>query len=328
MGVRLDDGRQVAFDVKDYAAVDHGYAATIHKAQGVTVDRTHVLATSGMDRHAAYVALSRHRDGVQLHYGRDDFASDAKLAEVLARDRAKDMAADYLAEPDAAVRAFADRREIRLPERVREIVRTVEIRAKSMFAGFRPKAREAERHDAVPESTSRPDRDVAIRRYARATLDAAEMQRKGLPVLPHQLTAMDRAAEALDRIRDHGTEDLVSAFQRDGTLIHDAAAGDTRGVVRAMAEEARVRADPTLRAHRFLERWRELEMGGSGERSAAQAEMIYDLRHDPAMRDELERHAPELGLDRDRLLAAEQMRQRQIEMQRVRERDQDRGFSR
>ena len=55
-----------------YAAVDHGYAATIHKSQGVTVDRTHVLATPGMDRHAAYVALSRHRDGVQLHYGHDD----------------------------------------------------------------------------------------------------------------------------------------------------------------------------------------------------------------------------------------------------------------
>ena len=93
MGVRLDDGRQVGFDVKDYAAVDHGYAATIHKSQGVTVDRVDVLATPGLDRHAAYVALSRHRDGVQLHYGRDDFASDAKLAAVLSRDRAKDMAA-------------------------------------------------------------------------------------------------------------------------------------------------------------------------------------------------------------------------------------------
>ena len=65
--VRLDDGRRVAFDLKAYADVDHGYAATIHKAQGVTVDRAHVLASSGLDRHAAYVALTRHRDGVALH---------------------------------------------------------------------------------------------------------------------------------------------------------------------------------------------------------------------------------------------------------------------
>ncbi len=33
----LDDGRAVAFDLKDYAYVDLGYAATVHKAQGMTV---------------------------------------------------------------------------------------------------------------------------------------------------------------------------------------------------------------------------------------------------------------------------------------------------
>ena len=74
MQVRLDSGRTIAFELKDYAHLDHGYAATIHKAQGVTVDRVHVLATPGLDRHAAYVALSRHREAVALHYGRDDFA--------------------------------------------------------------------------------------------------------------------------------------------------------------------------------------------------------------------------------------------------------------
>src|SRR3546814_3500057 len=51
MAVKLDDGRSVAFDLKDYAHVDHGYAATIHKSQGVTVDRAHVLANPGLDRH-------------------------------------------------------------------------------------------------------------------------------------------------------------------------------------------------------------------------------------------------------------------------------------
>ena len=31
MAVLLDDGRSIAFDLKDYANIDHGYAATIHK---------------------------------------------------------------------------------------------------------------------------------------------------------------------------------------------------------------------------------------------------------------------------------------------------------
>src|SRR3546814_13808282 len=103
MAVKLYDGRSVAFDLKDYAHVDHGYAATIHKSQGVTVDRAHVLATHGMDRHSAYVALSRHRDGVQLHYGRDDFGDDRRLFRPLSRERATDMASASGRDPAADI---------------------------------------------------------------------------------------------------------------------------------------------------------------------------------------------------------------------------------
>jgi Ti-type conjugative transfer relaxase TraA len=95
MSVMLDSGSSVAFDIKDYAHVDHGYAATVHKAQGVTVDRVHVLATPGLDRHASYVALSRHREAVRLHYGQDDFEDRGKLVRALSRERGKDMASDY-----------------------------------------------------------------------------------------------------------------------------------------------------------------------------------------------------------------------------------------
>jgi Ti-type conjugative transfer relaxase TraA len=121
MAVRTDDGRSVAFDLKDYAQIDHGYAATFHKSQGVTVDQAHILATPGMDRHSAYVGLTRHRDGVQVHYGRDDFADQSKLVRTLSRERAKDMASDYPL-PDAPVRAFAERREFRFGEVARDMV--------------------------------------------------------------------------------------------------------------------------------------------------------------------------------------------------------------
>ena len=45
----------------------------MHKAQGATVDHSFVLATPGMDRHLAYVGMTRHREGVELFAGRDDF---------------------------------------------------------------------------------------------------------------------------------------------------------------------------------------------------------------------------------------------------------------
>lgn len=95
LAVRLDDGRRVSVDLKSYAHVDHGYAATVHKTQGMTVDRTYVLATPGLDAHATYVAMSRHRDGTAVHYGRDDFADEGQLRRTLARERPKDMALDY-----------------------------------------------------------------------------------------------------------------------------------------------------------------------------------------------------------------------------------------
>jgi len=127
MAVTLDDGRAIAFDLKDYAQLDHGYAATIHKAQGVTVDRGHLLATPGLDRHAAYVALSRHRDHVDLHYVRDDFADQSKLVRTLSRERSKDMASDYTQD-------FVDRRQIRLPQPLVE--RAMPTRARDPFAGL------------------------------------------------------------------------------------------------------------------------------------------------------------------------------------------------
>ncbi len=114
--VRLDgqdkgSGREVTFYTRDYAHIDHGYAATVHKAQGVTVDRAHVLATPHMDRHAVYVGLTRHRDGVELHYAREDFTDQARLARVLSRERAKDTSLDYPdRDGDDLVRRYAERR--------------------------------------------------------------------------------------------------------------------------------------------------------------------------------------------------------------------------
>ena len=107
--VRLDGasgagtGRAVVFELADYADIDHGYAATVHKTQGVTVDEAHVLATSGMDRHLTYVALSRHRHAARLHWAEDQFDTPERLRDRLGRERAKDTTLDYdEADPVAA----------------------------------------------------------------------------------------------------------------------------------------------------------------------------------------------------------------------------------
>jgi len=103
--VRLDgdDARRVVVDSKQYPHLEHGYAATIHKTQGTTVDRVFVLATPHFDRHSTYVALSRHRESVTAFYGQDDFTprwskatAEDNFMSTLSRERPKELAHDYL----------------------------------------------------------------------------------------------------------------------------------------------------------------------------------------------------------------------------------------
>ena len=61
-----DKDRLVHFNPQDFRSFDHGYAVTIHKSQGATVDQSYVLASRSMDRHLAYVAMTRHRDDMRL----------------------------------------------------------------------------------------------------------------------------------------------------------------------------------------------------------------------------------------------------------------------
>lgn len=74
-------GGSVSVPMGDYQAIDHGYATTIHKNQGATVDRSYVMASGTMDRHLTYVAMTRHRDGVQLYAAQDEFTNAGRLVE-------------------------------------------------------------------------------------------------------------------------------------------------------------------------------------------------------------------------------------------------------
>ncbi len=233
--------------------VDHGYAATFHKAQGVTVDREHVLATPGMDRHAAYVALSRHRDGVDLHYGRDDFADLDQLARTLSRERAKDMASDYAV-------GFAAR-----------------------HGWDRPESGVAEPERASAEE-QRTEARAAFQRHARAVaalfqaqeggMTLADLDRKGL--LTDKAEELRQARQGLDAFDPHYSRDVEHAYRADPALAYEAAGGNIRRAVQAMRLEGELRRDAPARADRFVERWTSL---GAQRKAAYRAGDIRGERH-------------------------------------------------
>ena len=92
--VKLDSGREIAVDSNHYNEISHGYAMTIHKSQGVTVDQSRVLMSAGWDRHLAYVAMSRHKEDLTVYYGRDSFAKRS-VNEVIDQARIQESAIDF-----------------------------------------------------------------------------------------------------------------------------------------------------------------------------------------------------------------------------------------
>jgi hypothetical protein len=307
LAVRLDgaERRQVQFDLKDYAQIEHGYAATIHKSQGVTVDHAHLLASDGVDRHAAYVGMSRHRETLALHYGADDFKDRDQLTRTLGRERAKDTTLDYSD-------AFAERRglgqsDIIVPQGALQPAE----RAPSRFSGFKPRAAPAAARtpSAAPAAAlQRREIPEGIRGYARAFADMERMRDGGLPILPHQDLALKRAEKTLTDASPETAQDLQSVLSRQRGLAGRVdQPGGMDAIGKALAQENQVRLDPQLRAERFVERWaglkaRHAELGGWHQADARRKvegrmkALAKGLGRDPQVESLLSGRRKELGL--------------------------------
>ena len=117
-----EDGRSVSFrhdEIRDWYGnirLDHGYALTITSAQGLTVDRTFLLADARPSRETIYPAATRHREALDIYVNRAPLALDIAdrradddqeaavtdteireyLAERWSRSQPKEAALDYM----------------------------------------------------------------------------------------------------------------------------------------------------------------------------------------------------------------------------------------
>ena len=128
--VMTDEGNTVEFDTHKYKDIDHGFAVTCHKSQGVTIDQAYVLANENMsDRQWIYVAASRTRFKTKIfaieqdvsesladireqngyHTKQDERALQlGSLGKRMSADGAKDTSQDYAAQEAAAIAGPAD----------------------------------------------------------------------------------------------------------------------------------------------------------------------------------------------------------------------------
>jgi ATP-dependent exoDNAse (exonuclease V) alpha subunit len=132
---RLSDGARAVFD-GDYVRehITHGYAVTVHAAQGVTADTTHAVLGENTARAALYVAMTRGREANHVYlYERSAEASeysDAGPNGLHVLRRASGRAAAQLfrhiiatdARPRTAHELAAETGPERLPTRVAELL--------------------------------------------------------------------------------------------------------------------------------------------------------------------------------------------------------------
>jgi Ti-type conjugative transfer relaxase TraA len=255
--VRLDTakgpglGRAVEVSTADYAAVDHGYATTIHKAQGATVDRAYVLASKSMDRHLTYVSMTRHRDGVALYAGRDEFSDMDALAGRLSRAQLKETTLDY---DQAAREIYAQRRGMdHAPES--EIIIPPAMRARQAPERVAPQHEQDQVRPAQARDATTLERATALRQDAMRSasmLDGLE----GKSSLADRF-AERRAVAALEAKLPELAERLAKASE---TLREIGARGLEKDIEKALRERVpRDRVAPVQKAQEAPERERTVE---------------------------------------------------------------------
>jgi len=94
----LLDGKKkkvVRFEPKRYKKFTYGYAVTVHRAQGVTINHAFVLALGRWTKNLCYVAMTRHRHTAHLYGNKETHQSLEGLKKDLSRWGIKDSVLDY-----------------------------------------------------------------------------------------------------------------------------------------------------------------------------------------------------------------------------------------
>lgn len=95
MKVQLDSGESLIIP-KEYKLLDYAYALTVHKSQGMTAKKVRVLIDSKYwDRNLSFVAMTRHKESLNLYADKENHPTDQELKRTLSRRTLKDNVIDW-----------------------------------------------------------------------------------------------------------------------------------------------------------------------------------------------------------------------------------------
>ncbi|SEF14902.1 Ti-type conjugative transfer relaxase TraA [Rhizobiales bacterium GAS191] len=100
ISARLDapagrEGRRVDWSASEFTGFRHGYAGTIYKGQGKTLDHTYLLHTRHWRAASSYVALTRQRESVKVFVAVETARDIRQLARQIGRSEIKSASIAY-----------------------------------------------------------------------------------------------------------------------------------------------------------------------------------------------------------------------------------------
>jgi hypothetical protein len=212
---RDDVQRRVPWRYLEAGHVAHGYATTIHKSQGRTVERCYVLGNDHLDREVGYVALSRGRDANHLYLPPaipepEQHAPDLDTerepetvaAAALAHSHVEQLAVDQ--HPDRTARRLELDQLQRDIERYKRLIeRTPPDRARDLAAlDLEVGNLQGERHRAAAALTTAQHTSPFRRSERRIAIAAAQRTLDHVDQRLDVATSAMRTVEAAQRERD------------------------------------------------------------------------------------------------------------------------------
>ncbi len=309
LAATLDSGRMVSWSADDFQGFRHGYAGTIYKGQGKTLDHTYLYHTHHWRSAASYVALTRQRDSAQVFVARETARDTGQLAWQMARGEVKaaslawatreEIASARTAREQASVPSHAPRRahqqdqaqaywrsraeasqaepEDRLKAKVRDALARQQRQEPENAAAAQPGERP---QDILRRELMALDRD-GLRAAARADIVNPGFMQRALTAqdVARQLDpAYAVAADRAERLRKQAAEVAKSIAHYEGVLRSNQEAGDRRwqemGFLRQVAHKTGARRDHWLSFNEDREQWTAEELAKLDPRRAELAQQL------------------------------------------------------
>jgi Ti-type conjugative transfer relaxase TraA len=223
ISVKLDSGKEISLDTEAFQGFRHGYAGTIYKGQGDTVDQSYLYHSQPWQAAASYVGMTRHREKAALFVARNTAPNLDQLAQQMARvDAGRRFAATsfHQLDPIGPVRPMnapeimahfgkdigRDIARDRQPEPRRAHTRAVPA---AEMRGARTARSQPQREELRP---TRPAGDDTAERHAQIIREDADRQRRRAD--PQERNRETPSNDRIDEQRQAGKETSRPKFDR------------------------------------------------------------------------------------------------------------------